>query len=153
MQIFCIYFLSVQSSATLESIFPLLPMMTNPIGWVEIPVTDMDRAESFYRDFFGKTLNRQQERHGVLMSWIEPWDMQGYGSSATLIKGEGYTPSHEGSLVYFSAPEGTVDASLAKAKEQGIEVLQETVDIGEHGFYGVIEDTEGNRIAIHSMDG
>ena len=126
--------------------------MNNPIGWVEIPVTDLDRAETFYREYFGWELTRQEERYGVTMSWF-PMDMESYGSAATLIMGEGYTPSHEGPLVYFTAPEGTVEAALKKAETMGITILRETVDIGDHGFFAVIEDSEGNRIAIHSMKG
>jgi predicted enzyme related to lactoylglutathione lyase len=125
-------------------------MMKNPIGWIEIPVTDLDRAEKFYSEYFGFKLDRQEERFGVTMSWF-PMEMESYGSAATLVRGEGYVPSHEGSLLYFTAPGGTVDEALKKAKEMDIKVFQEKVDIGEHGFYAVIEDSEGNRIAVHSM--
>lgn len=127
-------------------------MMKNPIGWIEIPVTDLDRAEKFYTDYFGFKLDRQEERHGVTMSWF-PMEMKEYGSAATLAKGEGYTPSHDGSLIYFTAPGGTVEEALKKAREMDIPILTEKIDTGEHGFYAVIEDSEGNRIAIHSMKG
>ena len=126
--------------------------MKNPIGWVEIPVTDLDRAEKFYTDFFGLELSRQEERMGVTMSWF-PMDMDSYGSAATLIKGDAHKPSSDGALVYFTAPGGTVDAALEKASEQGVEVVTPKVDTGKHGFYAVIKDSEGNRIAIHSMEG
>lgn len=125
-------------------------MQKNPIGWVEIPVTDLDRAENFYSSYFGFACDRQEERFGVIMSWL-PMDMEGYGSAATLIKGERYTPSHEGPLVYFTAPDGGIDAALKKAEEQSVKVLCPKVDIGEHGFFAILEDSEGNRIAIHSM--
>ena len=124
-------------------------MQKNPIGWVEIPVTDLDRAEAFYTEYFGFSLARQEERHGVTMSWF-PMD-EGYGAAGTLIKGDGYIPSHEGPLVYFTAPEDSVAGGVEKAKQQGITVLAPLVDIGEHGFFAVLEDSEGNRIAIHSM--
>ena len=124
--------------------------MHNPIGWVEIPATDLDRAEKFYGDYFGYEFARQEERYGVTMSWF-PMDMEKYGSSATLIKGEGYVPSHEGTLVYFPAPEDSIAAAIKKAETQNIKILVPTTSIGEHGFYAVFEDSEGNRIAIHSM--
>lgn len=126
-------------------------MQNNPIGWVEIPVTDLDRAEAFYSNFFGKELQRQEERFGVTMSWF-PMDMESYGSAATLIQGEGYTPSHQGPLIYFSAPEDGIDAAIAKAEQQGITILKPKFDTGEHGYYAVLQDSEGNRIAIHSMN-
>lgn len=126
--------------------------MKNPIGWIEIPVTDLDRAEKFYTDYFGFALDRQPEKNGWTMSWF-PMDMESYGSAATLIQGEGYTPSHEGPMVYFSAPGGQVDKALEKAESMDIPVLVPNTDIGEHGFFAVIQDSEGNRIAIHSMEG
>jgi predicted enzyme related to lactoylglutathione lyase len=122
----------------------------NPIGWIEVPVSDMDRAEKFYLDYFGLQAQRQPEKKGYTMSWFD-MDMEGYGSAATLMHGEGYTPSHEGPRVYFTAPEGSVIKGLEKAEKMGIKVLMPRMDIGEHGFIAEIEDSEGNRIAIHSM--
>lgn len=127
-------------------------MMKNPIGWIEIPVVDMDRAEKFYSDYFGVTLSRQSEMGGILMSWFE-MDMASYGSAATLIKGEGYKPSSDGVVIYFTAPDKTVENGLKKAEEMGIKILVPKTNIGEHGFVASIEDSEGNRIAIHSMEG
>ena len=127
-------------------------MQMNPIGWIEIPVTDLDRAEAFYTDYFGVSLSRQPEKKGFTMSWF-PMDMKSYGSAATLILGEGHTPSHDGALVYFSAPEGTVEAALEKAADMNIPILTPKTDTGEHGFFAILEDSEGNRIAIHSMEG
>ena len=127
-------------------------MMKNPIGWVEIPVADLDRAEAFYQKFFGFTLDRQPTKNGFTMSWF-PMDMESYGSAATLIHGEGFTSSSEGTLIYFTAPEGSVEKALVKAQEQGIEVVCPKTDTGEHGFFAILRDSEGNRFAIHSMSG
>lgn len=127
-------------------------MQNNPIGWVEIPVTDLDRAEQFYKNFFGVSCERQPELNGHIMSWF-PMDMKGYGSAATLMYGPNYTPSKDGALIYFTAPEETIDASLEKASILGITILMPKVSIGEHGFMACIQDSEGNRIAIHSMKG
>lgn len=126
-------------------------MMKNPVGWIEIPVLDMDRAEAFYKDYFGLNLTRQEERFGVLMSWFD-MDMESYGSAATLIKGEHCKPSHDGSRIYFTAPDGSVDKGLEKAEQMGVTILTSKQDVGEHGFYAEIEDSEGNKIAIHSME-
>jgi predicted enzyme related to lactoylglutathione lyase len=131
-------------------------MQKHPIGWVEIPVTDLERAEKFYKDFFGYACERQPEMNGYTMSWFPTMDEnmdKGYGSACTLMKGEGYVPSHEGPQIYFTAPEETVEKSLEKAKEHDITVLVPATSIGKHGFFGVIEDSEGNSIAIHSMKG
>lgn len=127
-------------------------MQPNPIGWVEIPVTDLDRAEAFYQDYFGFKLDRQPEKNGWTMSWF-PMDQSGYGSGATLMKCENSKPSSQGILIYFTAPEPTIEESLKKAESMGIEILTPKTDIGEHGFFAIIKDTEGNQLGIHSMKG
>lgn len=127
-------------------------MQKNPIGWVEIPVRDIDRAEKFYAEFFGIVFERQPEANGYVMSFF-PMDMNSYGSAAALVQGEHYTPSYEGSVVYFTAPDGTVEKALEKAHAQNIKVIVPKMSIGENGYIAFIEDSEGNRIALHSMEG
>ena len=124
----------------------------NPIGWIEIPVSNLERAEKFYKEYFGFELDRQAEKNGITMSWF-PMKMDQYGSACTLIHGEGFVPSHEGATLYFTAPGDTVEKGLEIAEKMGVKVLLPKTDIGEHGFYALIEDSEGNRIAIHSMKG
>lgn len=124
--------------------------MKNPIGWIDLPVSDLDRAENFYKTYFGYEFSRQPENNGCTMSWF-PMDMESYGSGITLMHGPGYEPSTEGPLLYFPTPTEGIDETLERAKEQNITVLQEKMDIGEHGFYAVLQDSEGNRFGIHSM--
>ena len=127
--------------------------MKNPIGWIELPALDLDRAEKFYSDYLGSKFERQKEMNGCTMSWFVPMNMESYGSAMTLMKGENYQPTIDGPLLYFSAPGETVEAGLQKAEEMGIEVLIPKMFIGEHGFFAVLKDSEGNRFAIHSMKG
>jgi uncharacterized protein len=104
--------------------------MNNPVNWFEIPVTDMDRAKQFYESVFGYEININK-MGDIEMGWF-PFDHEAPGATGTLIKNENYIPSHQGSLVYFSVPE-----------------IDEIMPIGEHGFCGIFEDTEGNRVALH----
>ena len=127
-------------------------MQKNPIGWVEIPVTDLNRAEKFYTDYFGFEMARQPDKDGYKMSFF-PMDLDGYGSGAMLTQGEDHIPSHEGTVVYFTAPEGRVDVALEKAEKMDIKIIAPKMAIGENGFMATIEDSEGNSIALHSMEG
>jgi predicted enzyme related to lactoylglutathione lyase len=118
----------------------------NPVGWFEIPVTDMARAKAFYECVFELTL----EEHQIgpeLMAWF-PMEEGVVGSTGSLVKAEGYKPSLDGVLIYFTAPD--INATLARTKEKGGTVLLEKTDIGEYGFIAMIQDTEGNRIGLHS---
>jgi len=126
-------------------------IMKNPVGWFEIPVTNLDRAEKFYKDLLGLDCDRQEKKeNGITMSWF-PMEMKEYGTAGTLVLGEHFTPSHEGTLVYFSC--SRVDETLKKAEDMGVKIFLPRIDIGEHGFIAWLEDSEGNRIAIHSRNG
>lgn len=127
-------------------------MQKNPVGWIEVPVTDIDRAEKFYADYFGFKMERKPDSMGFKVCWF-PMD-EGYGAAGMLIQGEGCIPSHEGATLYFTAPNGgTVEDGVKKAEAMGQKILVPKTDIGEHGFFASIEDSEGNKIAIHSMAG
>jgi predicted enzyme related to lactoylglutathione lyase len=118
----------------------------NPVGWFEIPVTDMARAKDFYGHVFGFELE-EHEMGPDLMAWF-PMAEGVVGAAGTLILGEGYVPSDKGVLVYFTTPD--IDAALARANEKGGKVLTEKMSIGEYGFIGMILDSEGNRIGLHT---
>ncbi len=123
--------------------------MRNPVGWFEVPVTDLDRAEKFYKEVFGHECDRQEQSpNGITMSFF-PMEMEALGAAGTLVLGDGFTPSHDGCLVYFST--AGVSETVTKAEAAGSKVLLPTMSIGDHGFIAWVEDSEGNRIAIHSM--
>lgn len=83
------------------------------------------------------------------MAWF-PMNMEAVGAAGSLVKGEGRVPSVEGTLVYFSAPD-LVD-TLERVKEKGRTALMEKTSIGEHGFIALVQDIEGNRIGLRSME-
>ncbi len=123
-------------------------MDRNLIGWVEIPVLDMERAKTFYEKVFNIAIS-VHDLGGVIMGWF-PMGENKPGSSGTLMQHEEYRPSlTHGSVVYFSCRDVTDE--LSRVASAGGEVLQEKTEIGGgHGFMGLIKDTEGNRIALHS---
>lgn len=55
-----------------------------------------------------------------------------------------------GPLVYLDAS-GRLDAAVAAAEARGGKVLQARHSIAPNGFRAIIADSEGNRIALHSM--
>ncbi len=72
------------------------------------------------------------------------------GATGALAKGDVYKPSKDGAIVYFSVKD--VDAALDRAKARGAAVLYPKKAIGENGFVAEIEDSEGNRIALHALE-
>lgn len=119
---------------------------SNAIGWFEIPVTDMQRAKKFYEQVFGLPLELH-DMGPLSMAWF-PMYPQAKGAAGSLVKHEAYVPSHQGVLVYFSVL--NIDAVLKLVAQNGGKILSTKKPIGDYGFVGHFEDTEGNRMAVHS---
>lgn len=118
------------------------------VVWFEIPVSDMDRAKTFYETVFQIEINIV-DFGGLLMGWF-PDRGEANGARGTLIKQESYIPSQEGTLVYFASDD--VQNELDRVEAAGGKIYQPKTEISpEHGCMGVFIDTEGNRVALHSQ--
>lgn len=122
-----------------------MPSHANPVNWFEIPVTDMTRAKEFYQAVFGIEIV-ETEMGPNKMGWF-PMEMGAPGAAGTLIQGEAYKPSQEGSLVYLHVD--AIDPTLKIIDSNGGKTLVPRTSIGEHGFIAHFVDTEGNRVAVH----
>lgn len=122
-------------------------MKHNMVGWFEIPVTNMERAKTFYEQVFNVTI-QVVDFDGILMGWF-PDRGSVVGAQGTLIQQESYIPSQEGTLVYFISED--VQIELDRIEASGGEIYQPKTEISpEHGYMAVFIDTEGNRVALHS---
>ena len=125
-------------------------MQSNVVNWFEIPVKDMERATKFYEAILGVKLDHHKMDE-LEMAWF-PMMQDKPGATGSLVKhDEWYQPSMQGSLIYFSAPSGDLDNELKKVEEAGGKVFMPKKAIGEWGFIGIFGDSEGNRVAFHSM--
>ncbi len=122
-----------------------MPSHANPVNWFEIPVTEMARAKKFYETVLAVEIT-DSEMGPNKMGWF-PMEMGAAGAAGTLILGDGYTPSHDGSLVYINVD--AIDPTLEAINANGGKTLMPRMSIGEHGFIAHFEDTEGNRVALH----
>ena len=122
-------------------------MKTNTVAWFEIPVSDMKRAKAFYDTVLDIEI-KVTDFGGILMGWF-PDAGQVPGAPGSLVQQESYVPSHEGTLVYFSSED--LQTELDRIEGAGGKILQPKTQISpEHGYMGVFEDCEGNRMALHS---
>lgn len=122
-------------------------MKRNMVGWFEIPVSDMGRAKAFYEKVFKVKID-VQNFGGLEMGWF-PFEEGKEGAAGTLVKQESYIPSHEGTLVYFMSDD--LQLELDRIEAAGGKIHQIKTEISpEYGFMGVFEDSEGNRVALHS---
>lgn len=122
-------------------------MKQHAIHWFELYTTDLDRAAKFYETILQTPLATTGQE-GCNMR-IFPYDPE-HGVGGSLTKMDGCTPGIGGTIIYLNG-EGDLDGILARVPEAGGKVIKDRFPIPPHGFIGLIEDTEGNVVGIHSM--
>lgn len=121
--------------------------MSNPVGWFEIYVQDMQRARDFYESVFRNRLERlAQPEHEM---WAFPMQQEQPGAPGALIKMEGFSSGGNSTLVYFTCSDCSVEAR--RAVECGGAIVKPKFSIGQYGFIALVTDTEGNMIGLHSL--
>jgi uncharacterized protein len=119
----------------------------NPVVWFEIPVVDMERSKAFYETVFDRKLTIVSM--GPRQMAMFPMEMGVPGVGGALVKEEHFVPSYAGTIVYFSVSDITGMLNRIVANK-GKELIPKT-SIGEYGFCAYFEDSEGNRIGLHTM--
>jgi uncharacterized protein len=121
--------------------------MANAINWFEIPAKDFDRAKKFYETVLDITMILPFEGMKYAMF---PADMQKGEIGGGLVEEQGYEPSQNGALVYLNGGED-LSVPLARVEAAGGTILVPKQSIGANGFMAMFLDTEGNKVAFHSM--
>ena len=125
--------------------------LKNAISWFEIPTTDLSRAQKFYETIFSiQMIPFDTPNFQMRMFPVEDM-MNGIGGAIS--KAEGfYKPSAtDGPLVYLNA-NPDVQHVLDKIEGAGGKIVVPKTQISdEFGHMAVFVDTEGNRVALHSV--
>lgn len=125
--------------------------MKNAISWFEIPTQDIDRAQKFYEAIFGISMITMDAPNIKMRAF--PLDDMMEGVGGTIVQTDSYhIPSAtDGPLIYLDA-NPDVQVVLDRVEAAGGKVTVPKTEISEdYGFMGVFIDTEGNRIALHSV--
>lgn len=125
-------------------------MTSNPVGWFEIYVQDMARAQKFYESVLQVKLEKLgPPDDDTLQMRAFPMDMDRPGSSGALAKMNGFPSGGNSTLVYFNCDDCAEEAS--RVAPSGGRVERDKMSIGEYGFVVLAIDTEGNMFGLHSM--
>ena len=117
-------------------------MKVTKIGFVGIPVTDIERARGFYEDVLD--LKVSDEMMGG--KWIE----YGVGTDTLAIAnvGEHWTPSDQGTGAALEIED--FDAAIAQLKRSRIKFAAEPFET-PCCHMAVVQDPDGNKIIIHKL--
>ena len=125
--------------------------MQNAISWFEIPTTDINRAQKFYETIFGITL-MPMDMPNIKMRRFPLDDMMTQVGGALVDSGGFHKASAtDGPLIYLNA-NPDVQHVLDKVVAAGGSIMVPKTEISpDYGFMAVLMDTEGNRVALHSV--
>jgi len=120
------------------------------VGWFDIYVDDMNRAQTFYETVLETSLAKMDDPNdpsALMRTFVD--DYQSHGAGGALVKLEQAKPGPGGSMVYFSCEDCSVEE--ARVVAAGGHIARPKFSIGDHGFVSLIIDTEGNMVGLHSQ--
>jgi predicted enzyme related to lactoylglutathione lyase len=123
----------------------------NAISWFEIPAVDLQRAQTFYEKIFDIKLIPVDTPNLKMRMFPVEDQVNGIGGSINYAEGF-YRPSAtDGPLIYLNG-NPDVQIVLDKIEAAGGKIVVPKTQISpEYGYMAVFIDSEGNRMALHSI--
>lgn len=109
------------------------------ITHIDIPVTDMARAQGFYSTLFGWEIAEPPGFEGYPM-WRAPNQISGGGLAP---RGEGFTQPRS----YVETD--SIEQTLELVKANGGKVLMDKSPISETSWWAIFEDPDGNHVGLY----
>lgn len=122
--------------------------MQNLINWFEIPAMDFNRAVAFYKAILNLEIT-ETEMFGTKMGFL-PSD--GTNVSGAIVQGEDYQSSKNGVVVYLNGGKDLQDVLDKVKHNNGTVIVPKTQISPEMGYFGMFIDSEGNKMAVHSIN-
>lgn len=131
--------------ATLERTQKTFKPPANAMVWSEIPVTDMNRAKTFYESVFLTSLI--DEKDGPNPMAMFPCADPSSGIAGHLYPGKP-APAGTGPTVHLSVPD-SVEAAMTRVADAGGQVVSPVIEIPA-GRFAYCLDPDGNSIGLFS---
>ena len=109
------------------------------ITHIDIPVSDMARAQGFYSTLFGWEIAEPPGFEGYPM-WRAPNQISGGGLAP---RGEGFTQPRS----YVETD--SIEQTLELVKANGGKVLMDKSPISETSWWAIFEDPDGNHVGLY----
>lgn len=135
-----------------------MPQVKHAIRWFEIPVMNFERAKLFYSTILQTDIREYfqgADRRGLL-----PYDAGEGGIGGAIVQGPDFLSSQRGCLIYLHCGAGVAQV-LERVVAAGGRIERETTSFPsptevlpptETGFYAIILDSEGNRVALYGEE-
>lgn len=118
---------------------------SNTLVWLDIPVLDLDRAIAFYQPVLDWILDDQRPRADMAVF------RHSRGEVAVALIQQSSAPGGIGPLPYLNCHR-RLEQAVAEVEPRGGTIEQPIHSLAPFGLRAVIRDSEGNRVALHSMD-
>ncbi len=122
----------------------------NAVGWFDIYVDEMARAETFYKTVLGAEMEDMVDPTGETEMKSFVGNMEVYGAAGALVKAPYAKPGPGGTQIYFSVEDCAVQQS--RIEGAGGKVIRPKFSIVKFGYVTLAQDTEGNTIGFNSLD-
>jgi uncharacterized protein len=119
---------------------------SNPVGWFDIHVSNLDRAKKFYESVFNIQFFDAPTEWGKQSFF--PFNHERPNISGALVEKADFSASANNTVVYFETEDCTTEEK--RIELAGGKVVQSKMNIGEFGFIAIFIDTEGNTVGLHS---
>lgn len=121
----------------------------NAVGWFDIYVEEMSRAEGFYKTVLGAKMEDMPDPTGETEMKSFVANIDAYGAAGALVKAPHAKPGPGGTQIYFSVEDCATQQ--ARVEAAGGQVIRPKFSIGEFGYVTLAQDTEGNLIGFNSL--
>ena len=125
----------------------------NPVGWFEIYVQDIEKAQNFYETVLSvqmkDLLDPTEDELKMKMFSADESAMERSGSNGALVQMAGMPSGGNSTLVYFSCEDCSVEEGRVPGAGGGI--FKTKFSIGPYGFISLCTDPDGNMFGLHSL--
>jgi predicted enzyme related to lactoylglutathione lyase len=122
-------------------------------SWIELPVTDLERALRIYRAVFGLDDTPRYEEPPARIAVLLPSDKGMRAPGVSLVQSPSHVPSPHGVVVNMHFGDHRALAMALRAvAEHGGQIDGAPLDMGDGVRYLTVRDCEGNTLALSSYE-
>ncbi|MEJ8811351.1 VOC family protein [Variovorax ureilyticus] len=122
--------------------------MPTTINWFEIPVADLDRAQTFYENLLGRKLKR--ETFGGAPMAVFPYEEPATGGCLTA--GQTRAASAGSGVRIYLDCMPSIDDAISRGIAAGGQIVEPKSELpAGMGFIAHLRDTEGNEVGLHAL--